>query len=59
MGTLIKLGVWILFVLALVAFVGAAIFAGGGGGVLEVALYVLVGVVFVAAALYLRSRLAG
>ncbi len=59
MRTVARLAVWVLFVLAFVTFVGAAIFAGGGGGALEVMLYVLMGVAFVAAALYLRSRYAG
>ncbi len=59
MRTVARLAVWVLFVLAFVTFVGAAIFAGGGGGALEVLLYVLMGVAFVAAALYLRSRSAG
>jgi cytosine/uracil/thiamine/allantoin permease len=59
MPTLARLAVWVLFVLAFVTFVGAAIFAGGGGGALEVLLYILVGVAFVAVALYLRSKSAG
>ena len=59
MATLARLAVWVLFILAFFTFVGAAIFAGGGGGALEVLLYILVGVAFVAAALYLRSKAAG
>jgi cytosine/uracil/thiamine/allantoin permease len=59
MPTLARLAVWVLFVLAFVTFVGAAILAGGGGGALEVLLYILVGVAFVAGALYLRSKSAG
>ena len=59
MATLARLAVWVLFVLAFVTFVGAAIFAGGGGGALEVLLYILVGAAFVAVALYLRSKSAG
>jgi L-lactate permease len=58
-GMPIGLAVWVLFVLAFVTFVGAAIFAGGGGGVLEVSLYTLVGVAFIAVALYLRSKSTG
>ena len=59
MPTPASLAVWILFVLVFVTFVGAAIFAGGGGGALEVLLYILVGAVFVAVALYLRYKSAG
>ena len=59
MPTLARLAVWVLFVLAFFTFVGAAIFAGGGGGALEVLLYILVGAAFVAGALYLRSKSAG
>jgi cytosine/uracil/thiamine/allantoin permease len=59
MPTPVRLAVWVLFVLAFFTFVGAAIFAGGGGGVLEVLLYILVGAVFVAVALYLRYKSAG
>ena len=59
MPTLTRLAVWVLFVLAFVTFIGAAIFAGGGGGALEVLLYVLLGAAFVAVALYLRSKSAG
>jgi hypothetical protein len=58
MANLARLAVWVLFVLAFVTFVGAAIFAGGGG-VLGVSLYISVGVAFVAVALYLQSRSAG
>jgi cytosine/uracil/thiamine/allantoin permease len=59
MPTPARLAVWVLFVLAFFTFVGAAIFAGGGGGVLEVLLYILVGAAFVAVALYLRYKSAG
>ncbi len=59
MGSSARLAVWVLFVLAFVTFVGAAIFAGGGGGALEVLLYILLGVAFAAAALYLRSKSTG
>jgi cytosine/uracil/thiamine/allantoin permease len=59
MATLARLAVWVLLALAFVTFVGAAIFAGGGGGALEVLLYILVGVALVAGALYLRSKSAG
>ncbi len=59
MGILARLAVWVLFVLAFFTFVGAAIFAGGGGGALEVLLYILLGVAFAAAALYLRSKSIG
>ena len=59
MQTLARLVGWVLFVLAFVTFVGAAIFAGGGGGVLEVLLYILLGAALVAVALYLRSKSAG
>jgi uncharacterized RDD family membrane protein YckC len=57
--TLARLVVWVLFVLAFFTFVSAAIFAGGGGGVLEVLLYILLSIAFVAAAVYLRSRSEG
>ncbi|MGH3144699.1 MAG: hypothetical protein ACRDTR_02755 [Rubrobacter sp.] len=56
MKTPLRLVVWVLYALAFVTFISAAIFAGGGGGVVEVLLYVLLGVAFVAAAVYLRSR---
>jgi cytosine/uracil/thiamine/allantoin permease len=59
MATLARLAVWVLFALAFVTFVGAAILAGGGGGALEMLLHILVGVAFVAGALYLRSKSAG
>ena len=59
MRTLRRLTEWVLFILAFFAFVGAAIFAGGDGGVLEVLLYVLFGVACVATALYLRSGSGG
>jgi cytosine/uracil/thiamine/allantoin permease len=59
MPTPARLAVWVLLALAFVTFVGAAILAGGGGGALEVLLYILVGVAFVAGALYLRSKSAG
>ena len=59
MATLARLAVWVLFALAFVTFVGAAILAGGGGGALEVLLYILVGMAFVAGALYLRSKSVG
>ena len=59
MPTPARLAVWVLFALAFVTFVGAAILAGGGGGALEVLLYILVGVALVAVALYLRSKAAG
>jgi hypothetical protein len=59
MRTLRRLTVWVLFVLAFFAFVGAASFAAGDGGVLEVLLYVLFGVASIATALYLRSGSGG
>ena len=59
MRTVARVVVWILFVVAFFTFVSAVIFAGGGGGVLEVSLYVLLGVALVAAAVYLRSRAGG
>jgi hypothetical protein len=59
MRTLARVVVWVLFVLAFFTFVSAVIFARGGGGVLEVSLYVLLGIGFVAAAVYLRSRSGG
>jgi hypothetical protein len=48
---------WAFWVIAFFTFVITAIFAGMGGGALEVSLCVLVGIAFVAAAIYLRSRL--
>ena len=56
MATLARLAVWVLFALAFVTFVGAAILAGGSGGALEVLLHMVLGVAFVAAAFYLRSN---
>ena len=47
------------WVMAFITFVITAIFAGMGGGVLEVLLCVLLGIAFVAAAIYLRSRSEG
>ncbi len=52
--------VLVLFVLAFFTLVGAtSILAEGSGGALEALLYVLVGIAFVAAAVYLRSRSGG
>ncbi len=48
-----------LWVMAFFMFVITAIFAGRGGGTLEVLLCVLLGAAFVAAAIYLRSRPGG
>jgi len=60
MQLLLRLAVWGLFVLAFFTFVGAAMtFAGGGSEALVALLNVLLGVVFVAVALYLRSKSAG
>ena len=59
MRTVARVVVWILFVVAFFTFVSAVIFAGGGGGVLAVSLYVLLGIALVAAAVYLRSRAGG
>jgi hypothetical protein len=47
---------WAFWVLAFFTFVITAIFAGTGGGGLEILACVLVGIAFVAAAVYLRSR---
>ena len=47
------------WVMAFITFVITAIFAGAGGGALEVSLCVLVGIAFVAGAIYLRSRSEG
>ncbi len=44
------------WVMAFLTFVITAIFAGTGGGALEILLCVLLGIAFVAAAIYLRSR---
>ncbi len=55
-----RLVVLVLFVLAFFTLVGAtSILAEGSGGDLEALLYVLVGIAFVAAAVYLRSRSGG
>ena len=62
MRILPKLVVWVLFVLAFFALVGASIIlveGGGGLGNLEALLYTLLGTGFVAAAVYLRSRSGG
>ena len=56
MRTLARLLGWAFWVIAFFTFVVTAIFAGTGGGALEVSLCVLVGLAFVAAAIYLRSR---
>ena len=50
---------WAFWVLAFFTFVITAIFAGTSGGALEVSLCILVGIAFVAAAIYLRSRPGG
>jgi hypothetical protein len=54
-----RLAIWVLSVLASLTLLNAAIFAVRGGGVLEALLYVLIGVGFIATALYLRSRSEG
>jgi hypothetical protein len=59
MRILARLAIWVLLALAFLTLLNAVIFAGRGGGVLEVLLYVLIGVGFIAAALYLRSRSEG
>jgi K+-transporting ATPase A subunit len=59
MRILARLAIWVLFALAFLTLLNAVILAGRGGGVLEVLLYVLIGVGFIAAALYLRSRSEG
>jgi hypothetical protein len=59
MKILARLAIWVLFALAFLTLLNAVIFAGRGGGVLEVLLYVLIGVAFIAAALYLRSKSEG
>ena len=57
---LLGLAFWIAFwIVAFFAFFVTAIIAGMGGGALEVSLCVLVGIAFVAAAIYLRSRPGG
>ena len=53
MRILARLAIWVLLALAFLTLLNAVIFAGRGGGVLEVLLYVLIGVGFIAAALYL------
>jgi hypothetical protein len=53
---LIRILVVLFLFLALFAFVTAAILAGTGGGVLEVLIFVLVGIALVVAAVYLWSR---
>jgi hypothetical protein len=55
MSSLARLMGLAFWVMAFFTFVITVIFAGMGGGVLEVSLCVLVGVAFVAAAIYLRS----
>ena len=59
MRILVRLAIWVLFALAFLTLLSAVIFAGRGGGVLEVLLYGLMGVAFIAAALYLRSKSEG
>ena len=59
MKILARLAIWVLFALAFLTFLNAVIFAGRGGGVLEVLLFVLIGVAFITAALYLRSKSEG
>jgi len=59
MRLLARLVGWAFWLMAFFTFVITAIFAGMGGGALEVSLCVLVGVAFVAAAIYLRSRPGG
>lgn len=59
MRILARLAIWVLFALAFLTLLNAVILAGRGGGVVEVLLYVLIGVGFIAAALYLRSRSEG
>ena len=56
MGPLTRLLGWAFRVMAFFTFVVTAIFAGTSGGAPEVSLCVLVGIAFVAAAIYLRSR---
>jgi hypothetical protein len=53
---LLGLAFW---VMAFFTFVVTAIFAGMGGGALEVSLCVLVGIAFAVAAIYFRSRPGG
>ncbi len=59
MRPLARLLGWAFWIMAFFTFVITAIFAGTGGGGLEVSVGVLVGIVFVAAAIYLRSRPGG
>ena len=56
MRPLARLLGWAFWVMAFFTFVITAIFAGTGGGGLEILLCVLLGIAFVAAAIYLRSR---
>ena len=59
MRSLARLLGWVFWVLAFFTFVITAVFAGTGGGALEVLLYVLLGIAFVTVAVYLRSRPGG
>jgi len=56
LARLVGLAFW---VMAFFTFIITAILAGLDGGTLEVSLCVLVGIAFVAAAIYLRSRPGG
>jgi hypothetical protein len=55
-GPLARLLGWAFWVMAFFTFVITAIFAGTGGGTLEVLLFILLGIAFVSVAVYLRWR---